>query len=154
MNEHFITLFSYDHYTNLLISDQIKDAGNPEKPVRLIAHLLSVQQIWLARCLGEPCICGSAWPQWSSDVFKQTIDKNHKDWTSFIDTLNPADFSQRVRYKSFKGEAFSNRLVDILTQVINHGVHHRAQAGQFLKVEGEKLPQTDFIYYLRALHKC
>jgi uncharacterized damage-inducible protein DinB len=154
MNEHFITLFDYDRYTNLLITDHIGNFADPAKPVKLMAHLLSAQQIWLARCLGEPCISGSAWPDWTLLTIKRTIDKNYNDWISFIDTLGTEDFMRRVTYKNSKGDEFSNRIIDVLTQVINHGTHHRAQIGQFLKVNGEKLPQTDFIYYLRALHKC
>lgn len=154
MNEYFVTLFDYDRFTNLLIVDQIINIEDSVKPVKLMAHLLSAQQIWLGRCLGEPCISGSAWPEWSLDVITEMVYYNHKDWLSFIDTLTADDFDRHVTYSNSKGDKFSNRIIDILIQVINHGTHHRAQIGQFLKVDGEKLPQTDFIYYLRTLHKC
>ncbi|MDB5136433.1 MAG: hypothetical protein JWP37_3036 [Mucilaginibacter sp.] len=47
-------IINYDNYTNRLISETIIKAGNPEKPVQLMAHLLAAQQIWLNRCKGEP----------------------------------------------------------------------------------------------------
>ncbi len=48
-----------------------------------------------------------------------------------------------------KGNEFSSRLADMITQVTNHGTHHRAQIGQLLKVDGVNLPITDYIFYIR-----
>jgi hypothetical protein len=52
MKTYFITLFNYDRYANGLILTAIIDAGEPEKPVQLMSHLLAAQQIWYNRCLG------------------------------------------------------------------------------------------------------
>jgi len=61
-----------------------------------------------------------------------------------------ADFEKNIYYKNLKGIAYKNKLADILAHVINHGTHHRAQAGQQLKFAGfENLPITDYIFYVR-----
>lgn len=150
MKNHFIKLFNYDHFENRLILETIVSVGAPEKPVKLMAHLLAAQQIWLSRCKGEPAIGGALWPDWPATAFEQMTNDNHRAWLNYLDTLNPDDFDRLIAYKNFQGMPFENKLVDILTHVINHGTHHRAQAGQQLKIAGaEKLPVTDYIFYLR-----
>ncbi len=54
----------------------------------------------------------------------------------FLNRAEPGDFEKTISYKNSKGDDFKNRLTDILTNVINHGTHHRAQAGQHLKLAG------------------
>jgi len=150
MKDYFIRLFNYDQYANLLMSETIIKAGNPEKPVHLMAHLLRAQQIWLNRCKNEPVIGGVLWPDWKTDTFEQMINDNHRRWINLLDYLDLDDFDKIISYKSLKGESFENKLVDVLGHVINHGTHHRAQAGQQLKFAGvENLPNTDYIFYIR-----
>ena len=147
MKAYFIQLFNYDHHQNLQISETIINAGNPEKPVKLIAHLLAAQQIWLNRCKGEPTI-GGVWPDWTPDTFEQIINDNHRAWINLLDYSDPDDFDKMISYKSLNGDSHENKLSDILTHLINHGTHHRAQAGQHLKLAGADLPNTDYIFYL------
>ena len=150
MKDYFIRLFNYDRYANLLMSETIIKAGNPEKPVQLMAHLLSAQQIWLKRCKNEPVIAAVLWPDWQADTFEQMINDNHRRWINLLDYSDPDDFDKIISYKSLKGDSFENKLVDVLGHVINHGTHHRAQAGQQLKFAGsENLPNTDYIFYIR-----
>jgi uncharacterized damage-inducible protein DinB len=153
MKEYFIRLFNYDTHTNLLMTEMIINAGSPEKPVQLMAHLLAARQIWLARCKAEPAIGGALWPDWKADTFAKIIEENSKGWINFLDKCTPADFDKMISYKNSKGESFENKLSDVLAHVINHGTHHRAQAGQYLKSGGVDLPFTDYIFYIRQLEQ-
>jgi uncharacterized damage-inducible protein DinB len=150
MKAHFIRLFEYDKWANQLILDSIIKADSPQKPVQLMAHALAAQQIWLNRCKGLPPIGAVLWPDWPANTLAGLIDRNHNDWIGFLDTCKADDFEQLIGYKNLKGEPFENKLSDILTHLINHGTHHRAQAGQHLTAAGiDKLPVTDYIFYLR-----
>jgi uncharacterized damage-inducible protein DinB len=150
MKDYFIRLFNYDRYANLLILETINKAGGANKPVHLMAHTLAAQQIWLSRCKGLPAPGGVLWPDWPADTFADIIDHNHKGWIEYLSSLAPADFDNMISYKTLKGDGFENKLCDILAHVINHGTHHRAQAGQHLLAGGaDKLPVTDYIFYLR-----
>ncbi len=153
MKEYFIRLFNYDKHTNLLIAETIIRAGCPDKPVQLMAHLLAAQQVWHTRCNGEP-FTGVLWPDWKADTFEHTINDNHRGWVNFLEYLSPDDFYKIISYRNFKGDNWDNKLSDILTHVINHGTHHRAQAGQHLILAGvESLPVTDYIFYIRQLEQ-
>jgi uncharacterized damage-inducible protein DinB len=148
MKSQFTQLFDYDCYANKLILTAIKKANEPEKSVQLMAHLLAAQQVWYHRCAGLPAFGGPLWPDGKADTFEQMIEDNHNKWINF---LNDADFEKQIRYQNSKGDDFSNKLADILAHLINHGTHHRAQVGQLLKLDGETLPNTDYIAYLRQL---
>ncbi len=150
MKDYFIRLFNYDKWANQAVLNAIREADGPEKPVRLMAHLLAAQQIWLGRCKGEPVIGAALWPDWEADKFERLIRDNSDAWLNYLNTVTTADFEKNIYYKNLKGIAYQNKLVDILTHVINHGTHHRAQAGQQLKFAGaETLPITDYIFYIR-----
>ncbi len=151
MKPYFIQLFNYDRYANLRILETIRKVDNAEKPVQLMAHLFAAQQVWLNRCKREPAISYALWPDWGVDTFEQLINDNHQKWINFLEGLNDDDFEIQVSYKNSKGEGFENKLSDILAHAINHGTHHRAQAGQYLKLTGIELPNTDYILYIREL---
>jgi uncharacterized damage-inducible protein DinB len=152
MKDYFIRLFNYDTRSNLLMTEMIINAGSPEEPVRLMAHLLAAQQVWLTRCKDEP-FTGVLWPACTADSFVETIEANSNGWLDYLNTLTPPDFDKQIPYKNTKGEAFENRLSDILAHAINHGTHHRAQIGQHLKLAGIDLPLTDYIFYVRQLEQ-
>ena len=151
MNSYFISLFNYDRYVNELMTKLIIEAGAPEKPVKIMAHVLAAQQIWLNRCKGLAAVTDALWPDWQEYSFHGLIIENSNAWLSYLTTLQGTDFERTISYKSLNGEGFENKLTDILAHVINHGTHHRAQIGQQLKLEGlEHLPVTDYIFYLRS----
>jgi uncharacterized damage-inducible protein DinB len=151
MKAYFIQLFNYDLYANLRILETILQAGEPEKPVQLMAHLLAAQQVWITRCKGEPLVARMLWPDWKADTFEQKMNDSHRAWINFLDYLEPDDFDNMISYKDSKGNPFENKLSDILAHVINHGTHHRAQAGTYLKLAGIDLPILDLIFYIRGL---
>jgi uncharacterized damage-inducible protein DinB len=153
MKEYFARLLNYDRHENLLITGMILEAGSPQKPVQLIAHLLAAQQVWLSRCEGKPAPNNPLWPDWPADSLIHTIEHNHSGWSAFLETITDEDLDKIVSYKNSRGESFENRLIDILGHMINHGTHHRAQVGQHLKMAGvETLPYMDYIFYIRELN--
>src|ERR1700709_2839425 len=124
MKEYFIRLFDYDRYVNLLIAETIIKAGSPEKPVQLMAHLLTAQQVWLNRCKGLPAAVTILWPERQANTFEEKIKDNHRAWINFLDYSEPDDFDKIISYKSLNGDSYENKLSDILAHAINHGTHH------------------------------
>jgi len=150
MKDHFINLFKYDRFANELIAETIIKANNPEKPVKLMAHLFAAQQIWLGRCTDFPDAPRTTWPDWQADTFASLIETSNTGWLHYLEGLEAGDFNKIISYKTLKGDPYENKLVDILSHVINHGTHHRAQAGQQLIAAGiETLPPTDYIIFVR-----
>jgi uncharacterized damage-inducible protein DinB len=150
MKDYFLKLFQYDKYANLQILQAIFDANQPQEAVKLMAHLLAAQQIWLSRCTGMPASGISLIPDWQPVQFKYIIEKNNDLWMQYLNGVNTDDFNLPINYLTLKGESLQNNLADIITQVTNHGTHHRAQIGQQLKLAGlNVLPPTDYIFFMR-----
>jgi len=127
-------------------------ANAPQNTVDLMSHLLGAQKVWLSRCVGDPSLGGEIWPHFPAAQLDQIIDDNHRAFVNYLNTLDTAELDKVIYYKNSHGVAFENKLVDILSHVINHGTHHRAQIGQQLKLTGiEKLPTLDYIFYIRNL---
>jgi|SRR6185503_8093516 len=150
MRSYFTRLFDYDKHANHLMLDAIAKVENTEKPLKLISHLLSAQQIWFNRCSSLAVTGIILWPEWPAETLRTMTDENHDKWISFLTQLEEKDFENIISYKNLKGDPFENKLSDILAHVINHGTHHRAQAGQQLRAAGaQQLPITDYIFFLR-----
>jgi uncharacterized damage-inducible protein DinB len=150
MKDHFLKLLGYDKHASHQILDLIIKADAPTKPVALMAHMLAAQQVWLNRCKGLPPVKSPLWPDWEADTLSTIIDSNSLAWVSYIGSLQDEDFYRWITYQTTTGETFENMLSDILTHLINHGTHHRAQIGQHLITAGiEQLPITDYIFYIR-----
>ncbi len=138
MKAYFTRLFQYDAYASQIILDAIIKAGEPEKTVQLMAHILAAQQIWLNRCLGLPQTAVELWtgPGTQATAFAEKIKENHKAWIECLGGFTDSDFDKTLHYQNLRGDNCENKLVDILAHVINHGTHHRAQIGQHLKFAG------------------
>lgn len=149
MKDYFIRLLHYDRYSNLRILTALLQTEDHVKAEQLMAHLLTAQQVWLGRCIDKPANITTLWPDWKADTFEQMINNNHQQWLKYLESLNDSDFERRIRYKNLQGDNFETGLTDILTHLINHGTHHRAQVGQHLKLEGADLPSTDYILFAR-----
>ena len=149
MKDYFIRLLHYDRYANLRILAALLQTEDHIKAEQLMAHLLVAQRVWLGRCIGKPVDVTTLWPDWKADTFKQSINDNHQHWLIYLENRNDSDFEQLIHYKNLQGDNFETKLADILTHLINHGTHHRAQAGQHLKLAGTDLPSTDYILFAR-----
>jgi uncharacterized damage-inducible protein DinB len=148
MKDYFIPLFEYNQYTNNKIAETILAANGPEKALDLIGHLLTAEQVWLRRLNGEQKVEVVLWPKWPVEKLEGVIADNSAVWLSYLSKMIDADFAKSITYINFQGKEFTMRITDILTHVINHGTHTRAQIGVYLKLAGvKKLPVTDFSYY-------
>jgi uncharacterized damage-inducible protein DinB len=153
MKKHFIKLFNYGRFANELILKEIINANEPERPVQLLAHLLTAELVWLKRCKGLPNGMSNPWPNdLTAQHCAEFIVEYHEAWITYLNELSDADFDSIINYQNFRGDNLQDELSDILAHVINHGTHTRAQIGQQLKLAGvQSLPVTDYSQYLRII---
>jgi uncharacterized damage-inducible protein DinB len=150
MKDHLQKLLQYDRYTNLQILESIFAANQPQNMVKLMAHLLVAQQVWLSRCQSTPAPVTPLWPDWQAVQLKYIIEQSYTGWLNHLNGITNDDISNTISYYNTKGEAFNNTFLDIFTHMINHGTHHRAQIGLQLKQAGlVEPPVTDYIYFVR-----
>lgn len=147
-------MFGYNHFANQQLILAMETAASPAITLKLMGHLLAAEQAWLERCRLVPSSMLNSWPEnVTIEQCKQHVSERYEAWLTFLNEINEADIDKVIHYHSFTGDYFENQLGDIVTQVLNHGTHTRAQIGQQLKFAGTKtLPITDYSYYLRVLN--
>jgi uncharacterized damage-inducible protein DinB len=109
-----------------------------------LQHVLLATQIWLARWKGEapPSLndpVAGSWP----DAYATT----HAQFRAFVEPLADADADRVVHYKDSKGNPFQMALGQLITHVVNHGTHHRAETGMLLELIGHSPGDMDYVYY-------
>ncbi|WPV02207.1 DinB family protein [Mucilaginibacter sp. cycad4] len=154
MKTYFLKMFNYNLYANQQLVQAIETGGSPAMALKLMGHLLAAEQAWLERCKLIPSSMPNSWPDnVTIEQCKKQVLEHYQTWVTFLNGIDEKDLDKIIPYHSFTGDYFENQLGDIITQVLNHGTHTRAQIGQQLKFAGTKtLPVTDYSYYLRVLN--
>ncbi len=139
----------YDLWANKLVRDaiiQAKDAAEYPEMERLFAHIFEVQETWVSRINAETSLLNS-WPALKENKVEKAITENHKKLVELVPRTNKI-----ITYTNSKGVEFSNSVEEILTHLIIHGQHHRAQIAMLLRKAGQIPPSTDYIFFLRSFN--
>jgi len=70
----------------------------------------------------------------------------HQRWRDYLATADP---NLPIAYKTFKGEAYTSSVQQIVLHVVNHATHHRGQIAGFLRSMGQIPPALDLMLYYR-----
>ena len=147
--EYFLKMFSYDHWANREFLTVLSPPATPQpKVLRLIAHILSAQKLWLERMQAIPQSV-SVWPASTIEECSVLADEMRASWEKYLGGLSPAGLTETVDYRNSKGEPWSSRVEDIITHVLMHSVYHRGQAALEMRAAGLQPAYTDFIHGVR-----
>lgn len=147
---HFNRMFHYDNWaTRAMLGAMQMLPQRDAKIWGLMAHLLHSQRIWLSRVAqtGADIASLSVSADMSIADFGTMLDDVHLRWSSALKSLTGAGFQGKIKYRNTKGLEFENAVEEILTHVINHSTHHRAQISMLLRQHGVTPPATDFILF-------
>lgn len=115
----------------------------------LFSHVLTAEEVWLCRVKGLQAPTQRLWQIYQNDTLQQMLEDNSRNWQDHLETCSQKDLSRTIEYKNTKGESFTTRLEDIVTHLVNHGSHHRAQVASLLQQEKIQPPISDYIVYVR-----
>lgn len=150
--DHFLQMFRYDDWANREFLAALRMASpGTDKVLRLLAHILSAQKLWLERLQQVPQSV-VVWPSSTVDECLALADEMLSAWTAYLNGLTPADFQRAIDYRNTKGEPWSNRVDDILNHVVMHSAYHRGQAALEMRAAGLQPASTDFILAVRQGH--
>jgi uncharacterized damage-inducible protein DinB len=147
MKDFFKELFEYSHHFNQMILQSFAEQPEkiPERPFKLISHIINAQHVWNCRILRNQQQLG-IWDVHSLDALKVVDIANHAASNHIVDQYELNDL---LHYTNSKGEPFSNSIRDILFHVVNHSTYHRAQIASDMKQAGMESLITDYIFYKR-----
>jgi uncharacterized damage-inducible protein DinB len=149
MLEHIGRLFSYDDWANREVLNSLQAINAPpQRSVKLLAHILSAERLWLERLLAEKQTL-PVWPIFTLEDCKSEIERLQGLWKSYLNSLGEAGLSESCIYKNTKGEAFTSHKQDILLHVVMHSAYHRGQIAADIRSAGFTPAYTDFIHAVR-----
>lgn len=139
--------FRYDAWANAEVFAALRAVDPPGKCVRWLAHVIAAQTLWLARLRSSVSLV-PVWPQWSLGDIERPLHELANTWPPLLER-EARDLGREVAYTNTKGERWTSRVEDVLSQVLFHGAYHRGQIASALRDVGLAPPATDFIHALR-----
>lgn len=148
--EHFLPLFAYNAWANLRAVEMIGELHEPNyaQALRLLSHLLRAERVWLGRVRETNDADTALWETDALEVCCQVVRTNTEAWSSFLSSS--PDLTQQVPYTNSQGTPFKTELRDIVSHVLNHSTHHRAQVSLLVREAGEVPLPLDYIAYVRS----
>jgi uncharacterized damage-inducible protein DinB len=133
-------LFRYDDWANREEISRLRALDLP-RAVRILAHIVATQWVWLQRLRGGPP--AEVWPEWTLDECERQLDLLREEWRVPVQVTE-------ITYTNSLGERWTSRADDVLNHVIIHGGYHRGQIALIVRYAGETPAYTDFIHCTRA----
>lgn len=143
MSDYFKRLLIFNDWANREVLRAIGPAGEPEGAVRLLAHLVAAEWLWLRR-LGREGRTLPVWPELTAAEIARELTPLRHEWTRFLDA-GDARLLETISYTNSKGEPWASAVPDVLTHVVSHGAHHRGQIVALFRPAGMTPPYVDFI---------
>lgn len=153
------TLMTYHYWAMDKVLDAAADVDPNEltKPLGLsqgsvlavLTHVLSAEGIWHSRAQhGTTPDKLSTTPFANVEALRSAWSEERTAMLTYLSALNRDDLEAPVTYSFLSGAAHTNRVWEILMQVVNHGTHHRAEVTGALRNLEHSPGNTDFILYL------
>ena len=148
MLEYFTRLLAYNRWANHSVVIMLQEQSiTDEKIYTLFSHLLSAEQVWYRRIIGQSMEGIDLWGTRSLDVLAQEVETNYQVWETLLD--GSVDFNREVHYTNTRGDDFSTPMWEIMVHVMNHGTHHRGQLLSRLRAINASVRPLDFIAFVR-----
>ena len=144
--EHLLKLLEYNFWANdLFITRITANEPIPAEIQKQLSHLLSAHQIWLGRINGRGSL-PSVWESIDPETWEGVNIELYNETTDLIKSIS---LEKTFFYKNTRGIPFQNSLKDLLTHILHHSTHHRAQIALLMRQHNILPPQSDYIFYLR-----
>ena len=140
--------FAYNAWANGEVLAAIRASGADAQSVRLMAHILAAERVWLERLKQQPQSV-PVWPEPDLARCEQEAAELSKLWREYLELLTAGDVAQTISYKNSKGESWTSAIMDVLTHVVMHCAYHRGQIASHMRANGYTPAYTDFIHGIR-----
>jgi uncharacterized damage-inducible protein DinB len=138
-------LFEYNRECNRAVAQTMQQhkAVLSDKSIRWLSHILNSHHIWNCKIKNElPTV--SPWTVRELSKIDQDDTQNFSD---SLDIINRYSLHQSVTYSISGIGSFSNNILEIFFQVINHSTYHRGQLALEFRTIGIEPLLTEYIVY-------
>ncbi len=147
--------FAYEMWANdQMLAHLASLPSVPERAMMLMGHLASARKIWLTRIHGESSRGLALWPNADLAACHRLFEDTRQGFNDLLTDIDrrTEQIDRVVRYATQAGDPWETTLRDIVTHVLNHGTHHRAQILTILRDAGLPVIGIDYILFVRSLN--
>jgi uncharacterized damage-inducible protein DinB len=149
LRAHLRRQFAYDAWANREVYAALKVSAQPSaRSLRLLAHILSADRLWLERIKQQPQSL-PVWPEFSLEQCGAQTNEIAELWREYMEQLSAPQLASQVLYKNTRGEPWTSSVEQIATHVILHSAYHRGQIAAQMRAQGNEPAYTDFIHAAR-----
>jgi uncharacterized damage-inducible protein DinB len=154
MREYLLKLLAHEEWANAkLIAALLALPHVPPRTLELVRHLFAAHALWDKRLNGEAIKTFDAFPNLSLDECAKLNRIYGEKWRRYLQALPEPLDAQMVTFVGLDKKPHTYRVIDALTQLHAHAVHHRAQMMPDLRAAGLEPVPTDFIRYCAETEK-
>lgn len=142
-------LLDYNEWANDRALESLRGCTEDSNALRLMAHVLTAEKIWLLRLQGKDTVGVDKSPKLTVTECEAVAKENHQELMEVVRGRGDSDLEGKVNYRNLSGKEFDSSVKDIVLHVIFHGNYHRGQIARALRAEGAEPVNTDYITFTR-----
>jgi uncharacterized damage-inducible protein DinB len=114
-----------------------------------LAHIVGAQIVWLQRWTGG----ANAKPVMEFQkmrglpLIREAFEKSHSELRSFLASLTEERLDQVLAYRDSAGNPYKRVMWQLMSHVVNHGTHHRAETAMAMGLLGKTMRELDYSYF-------
>ena len=114
-----------------------------------LAHIVGAQIIWLQRWTGgaNPKPVSEFQKMRGLPSIRDAFEKSHVELRSFLASLTQDGLERVLAYRDSAGNPYERVLWQLMSHVVNHGTHHRAEAAMAMGLLGKPMRELDYTYF-------
>ena len=114
-----------------------------------LAHIAGAQIIWLQRWTGgaNPQPIAKVQSMRGLPAIRDAFERSHAELRSFIASLTEERLEQLLAYRDSAGNPYERVMWQLMSHVVNHGTHHRAETAMAMAALGKPMRELDYIYF-------
>jgi uncharacterized damage-inducible protein DinB len=124
--------------------------GEPLQALAAFQHTLETEVNWLRRIEAAP---EPDLPYWTAATLDQCDAYATEAETRFVrvaGSLDSARLASTFSYANSQGATFTGLIADALLHMFMHSMQYRGEAAAFLNAAGHRLPDMDFMVWMRG----
>lgn len=151
MKDYFVHLFRYNDWAHRRLLQAMARLEEPENAQALFTHVILSQQRWLERVRDQSTL-GRPWfgpPTYDLGTCEHAWAASLHAWLDTLEAIGDDGLARTLRYQSSEGPVYCSTVQEVVIQLNNHSVHHRAQIARMIRQQGHTPPETDYIFFSR-----
>ena len=114
-----------------------------------LGHIVAGQMNWLERWTSGKNLMPTAEVQKIRGLgaLRGAFDRSHELLREFVASLNEERLDGVLAYRDSRGKRDERPMWQLMTHVVNHGTHHRAETAMAMAAMGKPMQELDYVYF-------